>query len=310
MEQRKLSFLKRVYTVLEIRTGFVAGTCALLGSAYGAYINQSINWLLLILLVISAFCFNIVANIANEIRGVLYQEENETTITGHFGSEGLVRKDATLFDAIVALIVTSGIGIISGLLTVYISKDLTVLVIGIIGFLAAILYSLTKFAYIKLPVGEVVSGLMCGLLCVVSGIILQAGAVTIYGIMLGLISYFMVSFLMSANNTVDYQKDLNHRTTLSHILGFRRAITILIPQIITVYILWIIVSTSTINVVISLIGFIIISYFGVIKWYLPYYQLKEYRDGLAREYGPKPLQQIVAFNTVISGLLLGATWIL
>ncbi len=306
---RELKFYQRVYTVLELRTGFVAGTAALLGASYGAYLNQKIAIIPLILMIISAFSFNIVANIANEIRGVVYGEENQTTITGHFGSEGLVRQDAKLQDAIIALIVMSLIGIVSGLVLVLITKDIRILIIGIIGFMAAILYSLTKFAYIKLPVGEVVSGLMCGFLCVIAAILTQGVTISLSSIALGLISYFMVSFLMSANNTVDYYKDLNKRVTLSHILGFRRAITILIPQIIIVYLLWIYVGITTLPLIILIVGLLILTYFGIIKWYYPYWQLKTYREGIAREFGPKPLILIITFNVIISMLLLlGAIW--
>ncbi len=304
MVEKKLNFWQRVYTVLELRTGFVAGTCALLGSAYGAYINDSINWPLLILLVISAFCFNIVANVANEIRGVLYQEETEATITGHYGSEGLVRKDAKISDAIIALILVSIIGIVTGLSTVFLTKDLRILLIGMIGFAAAILYSLTKIAYIKFPIGEFVSGLMCGFLCVVAGIILQTGTIDIFGVLLAVIAYFMVSFLMAANNTVDYQKDLGKRLTLSHILGFRNSIIIIIPQLIIVYVLWLIIGTSC-PFIITIIGLIIITYYGIFKWYIPYFKITEYREGLAREFGPKPLLLILNFNFIMSAVFLG-----
>ncbi len=305
----ELKFYQRVYTVLELRTGFVAGTSALLGASYGAYLNHKIEIIPLILMIISAFCFNIVANIANEIRGVVYGEENQTTITGHFGSEGLVRQDAKLQDAIIALISMSLIGISSGLLLVLITRDIRILVIGIIGFLAALLYSLTKFAYIKLPVGEVVSGLMCGFLCVIAAILTQGVSLSLSAIALGLIAYFMVSFLMSANNTVDYYKDLNKRVTLSHVLGFRRAITILIPQIVIVYLLWLYVGITSLPLAILIVGLVILTYFGLIKWYYPYWQLKTYQEGIAREFGPKPLILIINFNVIISILLLiGAIW--
>ena len=107
-------FLKRAYTVMEIRTGFATGLPTLV-------------WFF-----ISGFSFNIVANVANEIRGYLKKEENESTMTGHKGSEGLVRGDATLKDALIVLVGFLALGGISGLMVVLLTKSLFILGMGLL----------------------------------------------------------------------------------------------------------------------------------------------------------------------------------
>ncbi len=298
------NFLKRAYTIVELRTGFVGGSCALLGVMYGAMEIGKLNLLLLFLTVISAFMMNIVANIANEIRGFLKQEETIETLTGHTGSEGLIRKDASLKDAYIALIITSVLGISSGILIVLLTKNLYILLIGIIGFICAITYSLTPIAYAKFPIGEIVSGLNLGFLVFLVGVISQGKEVDINVFYLATISFFLVSFLMAANNTTDYKKDKKTRTTLAHLLGFRKSITIIIYELVVVFLLWFLISINLKNIFISLSGFIILIYAGLYKWYIPYFKVKEYNDDLSKEYGIKPLILILYFNFGMSLVFL------
>ncbi len=290
------NFLKRLYTIVEIRTGFVGGSCALLGSMYAAMVKGEINYLILILMITSAFMMNIVANVANEIRGYLKAEEDINTITGHKGSEGLIREDASLKDAYIALFIMSILGIGSGLLVVLLTKNILILLIGIIGFICAITYSLTPLAYARFPIGEFVSGLNLGFLVFVAAVIAQGKSIDLNVIYLAIISFFLVSFLMAANNTTDFQKDKKTRTTLPHLLGFRKSITIIIPQLIIVFILWFLVSYNLGNIYIGIIGFIIFLYAGLYKWYIPYFKLKEHNSNLSKEYGIKPLILILYFN--------------
>ncbi len=290
------NFLKRLYTIIEIRTGFVGGSCALLGSMYAAMVQGEINYLILFLMITSAFMMNIVANVANEIRGYLKAEEDINTITGHKGSEGLIREDASLKDAYIALFIMSILGIGSGLLVVLLTKNILILLIGIIGFISAVTYSLTPLAYARFPIGEFVSGLNLGFLVFIAAVIAQGKSIDLNVIYLAIISFFLVSFLMAANNTTDFQKDKKTRTTLPHLLGFRKSITIIIPQLVIVFILWFLVSYNLGNIYIGIIGYIIFLYAGLYKWYIPYFKLKEHNSNLSKVYGIKPLILILYFN--------------
>ncbi|WHA09402.1 hypothetical protein P3T75_00750 [Enterococcus montenegrensis] len=69
------SFSKRAYTVMEVRTGFATGLPVLSGSFFGAYLTGEIHFLYVILFFIAGFCFNIVANTANEMRAYLAKKK-------------------------------------------------------------------------------------------------------------------------------------------------------------------------------------------------------------------------------------------
>lgn len=90
-----VGFSKRAYTVMELRTGFATGLPIFSTSLFVSFLTGRINALYLVLFFICGFSFNIVANVANEIRAFMKNEESEETFTGHLGSEGLVRGDAT-----------------------------------------------------------------------------------------------------------------------------------------------------------------------------------------------------------------------
>ena len=98
------SFFERAYTVMEIRTGFATGLPVLSGGLFGAYLAGHLKLIPLLLMFVTGFCLNIVANVSNEIRAYLKNEENENTFTHHAGSEGLVRGDATFKDSIIVLL--------------------------------------------------------------------------------------------------------------------------------------------------------------------------------------------------------------
>ncbi len=297
-----VEYLKRVYTVVEIRTGFVASSSVLLGSAYGIAQTNEVHLLTTSLLFISAFLLNLVANIAAEIGGYLKREDVDH-LTGHRGSEGLARNEASMQDAISILVLCIlGAGV-SGIVAVIISGKLVLIAIGIIGLLAALLYSLTLLSYSKLPISEFVSGIMCGFLCTIVGVVVYQ-QIDLAGICLALMTLLMVSFLMAANNTVDYEKDLKTRRTWAHVIGFRRSITILIPQIVLLYGLWLVFSASIDSLLIGVIGLGLLTYFGLYKWYIPYYQVKVYRNDLGRIYGPLPLVLLLNFNFIMSGILI------
>lgn len=300
-----VAYFKRIYSVAEFRTGFVASSCALLGLSFGIYMTSSISIMPTLLILISSFCFNIVANIAAEISGFKNNEDTDYQ-TGHKGSEGLVRNEATIIDAWSALLLFSALAICSGLIATILTQKLILIGLGAIGFTIAILYSLTPLALNKYPISELTSGLMCGSFCFIAGALIYL-PLSISLLVFSIIPLLMVSFLMAANNTTDYQKDLNVRTTFPHLIGFENSIKILCPLLIIVYLIWLYVSLSILDSrLIMVIGFITLTYFGLFKWYYPYSQVKIDTPDLSRIYGPLPLILLLPFNTIISlTLILG-----
>ena len=298
---KRSNFFRRAYTVMEVRTGFATGLPVLSGGLFGAYLVGGLKILPLILMFITGFSLNIVANVANEIRAYLKNEENENTFTGHLGSEGLVRGEARLIDAIIVILFFLALSGVCGLSIVVITRNINILVIGIVSVLVAVGYSLGPKPYIVYPVGELISGVFVGAIsCFVSAYI-QTGYSSYSIGLYSFIAMIMTVFLMSTNNTSDYEKDKGVRVTLPHVIGFRNSIKLLIPEGILMILAWItLYIIGSITGLMFISGIIIFYYYGYIRWYKDYYKIQEVYPEMGREWGPRPLLLINSFHTILS----------
>ncbi|MBO0430166.1 prenyltransferase [Vagococcus fluvialis] len=284
---------------MELRTGFATGLPIFSTSLFASFLTGKLNVLYLVLFFICGFSFNIVANVANEIRAFMKNEESEETFTGHLGSEGLVRGDATFLDACLVLLAWIALGGLTGLALVYLTKSLCLFLLGLLGLLAAITYSLGPAPYIVLPVGELVSGLLVGGLSSLVAFWLQTGTLTKEAYLYAFICMMLTVFLMSTNNTGDYDKDQGVRKTLPHIIGFRNSILLMIPEGILVLIAWSYLSFSVLLWWQSLIGFIIFFIQGYLRWLKNYLKIQEVYPEMGRDFGPRPLLLIRSFHFII-----------
>lgn len=295
------NFFKRCYTVMEMRTGFATGLPVLSGGLFGAYLAGELKLIPLILMFITGFCLNIVANVANEIRAYLEDEENEETFTYHAGSEGLVRGDATFLDSIIVLLFFLFISGVSGLSLVFITRNFNILAIGILSVIAAVCYSLGPKPYIVYPVGELVSGLFVGSISTLVSAYLQTDHLNLSIILYSIVPMMMTVFLMSTNNTSDFLKDMGKRITLPHVIGFRNSIKIIIPEALIMIAAWLMLYVvGSITLVMLVTGLLIFYYYGYVRWYKDYYHIQEVYPEMGREWGPRPLLLIYSFNLILS----------
>lgn len=299
-----MKFLKRIYTVMEVRTGFATGLPILSAGIFGGYLNDKINITLLILMFISGFSFNIACNVASEIKGHI-KKEDENDLTGHKGSEGLSRGDASIRDAIIALILSFGLGSISGLLIVFITKDIIILIIGIVSAIFALAYSIGPIPYYKYPVGEFISGTFVGCISSVVSAYLQLGEINVGIILYGGIAFIMTVFLMSTNNTSDYNKDMGRRISLPHVIGFRNSIKLILPEAIFMMGCFIMLYVlNYIDVLILMAGIIVFYYSWYIRWYKDYYIIKMPYKEMSKEFGARPLILIYSYNITMMIMFL------
>lgn len=295
------NFFQRAYTVMEMRTGFATGLPVLSGGLFGAYLAGQLKLIPLLLMFVTGFCLNIVANVANEIRAYLEDEENEETFTHHAGSEGLVRGDATFLDSIIALLFFLFISAVAGLSLVFITKNFNILAIGILSVIAAVCYSLGPKPYIVYPIGELVSGLFVGSISTLVSAYLQTDTLNLSIILYSITPMMMTVFLMSTNNTSDYQKDMGKRVTLPHVIGFRNSIKIIIPEALIMIATWLMLYViGSITLIMLVTGLLIFYYYGYIRWYKDYYHIKEVYPEMGQEWGPRPLLLIYSFNLILS----------
>ncbi len=296
-----IDFLRRAYTIMEVRTGFATGLPILSGSLYGAYRSGSFKFWPFIFFLISGFGFNIVANVANEIRGYIKEEENASTLTGHTGSEGLVRGDASLKDAYIVLagvfVIASG----SGLMVVVLTRSLGILGLGLVGALGAVTYSLGPKPYIVYPVGELVSGLLVGGVTSFVAIGIQVGGVGVETLLYAIVPTMMTVFLMATNNTSDYEKDKGIRLTLPHVIGFRNAIKLIIPEALLMVLAWTgLYGVGGLTWWMYGLGLVTFFEFGYRRWYRDYYKIQAVYPLMGKEWGPRPLLLIYSFHTALS----------
>ena len=295
------NFFQRAYTVMEMRTGFATGLPVLSGGLFGAYLAGQLKLIPLLLMFVTGFCLNIVANVANEIRAYLEDEENEETFTYHAGSEGLVRGDATFLDSVIVLLFFLSISAVTGLSLVFITKNFNILAIGILSVIAAVCYSLGPKPYIVYPIGELVSGLFVGSISTLVSAYLQTNTLNLPMILYSVIPMMMTVFLMSTNNTSDYQKDMGKRVTLPHVIGFRNSIKVIIPEALIMIAAWLMLYlTRSITFIMLVTGLLIFYYYGYIRRYKDYYHIKEVYPEMGREWGPRPLLLIYSFNLILS----------
>lgn len=295
------NFFQRAYTVMEMRTGFATGLPVLSGGLFGAYLAGQLKLIPLLLMFVTGFCLNIVANVSNEIRAYLEDEENEETFTYHAGSEGLVRGDATFLDSIIVLLFFLFISAVAGLSLVFITKNFNILAIGILSVIAAVCYSLGPKPYIVYPIGELVSGLFVGSISTLVSAYLQTDTLNLSIILYSITPMMMTVFLMSTNNTSDYQKDMGKRVTLPHVIGFRNSIKIIIPEALIMIATWLMLYViGSITLIMLVTGLLIFYYYGYIRWYKDYYHIKEVYPEMGREWGPRPLLLIYSFNLILS----------
>ena len=203
--------------------------------------------------------------------------------------------------AIIALMLMIALGGATGILIVLITKDIKILIIGILSLIAAICYSLGPKPYILYPVGEIVSGIFVGLISSLVSAYIQLGSFKLEIFIYSLISMIMTVFLMSTNNTSDYIKDKGVRITLPHVIGFRNSIKILIPEGIVMVVSWIILYfIGSINLIIFITGLFTFYYYGYVKFYKDYYKIQEVYKEMGREWGPRPLLLIYSFHILVS----------
>ena len=296
-----MNYFKRIYTILELRTAITAALCALVGSMFGAYINDSVNILLMVLIVLASYFGNLIANVANEIGGYYSGEDTNQTIDDHHGNNGIVRGIVSLKEAYFVLIVIVGITGFLGMSIVFITKDIFILFAGILAAIVAIFYSLGPLPFFKFPIGEFLSGVFCGGITCLVGIYIQTGSMEIGYVIFATIMVINVSFLMAVNNTSDYNKDLETRITLPHVIGFVNSIKLIKYELILVILLWIgLLLLGYLNFIIYLIGMFIIIFFGFIKFYLPYSKIKQPYKQMKGIWIFYPLKYNLTFCIVLS----------
>lgn len=128
---------------------------------------------------------------------------------------------SVLVFAIGLLVIAAGLGFYLVSLTGW-----PLLVIGLIGALAVVLYSAGTTPISYLPIGEIVSGFVMGGLITLAGCYILSGILDARVLLIALPCIIGIGMILATNNTCDIEKDIPaKRKTVSVILGRTKAVT-------------------------------------------------------------------------------------
>lgn len=131
---------------------------------------------------------------------------------------------------------------ISVLIGIYICSQTSwgLAVVGLISMLIGYLYTGGPYPIAYTPFGELVSGVVMGMLLILIAFYIQTGTVTNDAILISIPSMLLVGGIMMANNIRDIEGDtVGGRKTLAILVGRKNAVTVLALFFIIAYV-WII----------------------------------------------------------------------
>ena len=227
---------KNTYTTLSPSLAFqLAGphtwvaaiTPILLAYTYtGITYSGNINFFLALILLIISVAMQSAVNVLND-----YFDFKK-------GTDSLENSSEDAFDAVLVyhninpktvLIYAIALLVVAGALGIYlvIITGWPLLVIGLLGALAVVLYSAGRTPISYLPIGEFVSGIVMGGLITLASCYVLSGILDIRVLLISLPCIVGIGMILFTNNTCDIEKDiLAHRKTLSVVLGRQTAMRI------------------------------------------------------------------------------------
>lgn len=224
---------KNTYTTLSPSLAFqlagphtwvAAVTPILLAYTYtGITYSGNINFFLALILLIISVAMQSAVNVLND-----YFDFKK-------GTDSLENSSEDAFDAVLVyhninpktvLIFAIALLVVAGALGIYlvIITGWPLLVIGILGALAVVLYSAGRTPISYLPIGEFVSGIVMGGLITLASCYVLSGILDLRVLLISLPCIVGIGMILFTNNTCDIEKDiLVHRKTLSVVLGRQTA---------------------------------------------------------------------------------------
>ena len=205
-------------------TWVAAVTPILLAYTYtGITYSGNINFFLALILLIISVCMQSAVNVLND-----YFDYKKGTDSVDNSSEDAfdavlvynhINPRSVLLYAIAILVVAGALGIYLVVITGW-----PLLVIGLIGALAVVLYSAGKTPISYLPIGEFVSGIVMGGLITLASCYTLSGILDLRVLVISLPCIVGIGMILFTNNTCDIEKDIQaRRKTLSVLLGREKA---------------------------------------------------------------------------------------
>ena len=210
----------------------------------GITYSGNINFFLALILLIISVAMQSAVNVLND-----YFDFKK-------GTDSLENSSEDAFDAVLVyhninpktvLIYAIALLVVAGALGIYlvIITGWPLLVIGILGALAVVLYSAGRTPISYLPIGEFVSGIVMGGLITLASCYVLSGILDLRVLLISLPCIVGIGMILFTNNTCDIEKDiLAHRKTLSVVLGRQTAMRIYRATIV----LWLLIIIAIVGI--------------------------------------------------------------
>lgn len=188
----------------------------LVGSSAAFATAGTFNLVLFILALVAIICLNLGANMANEYFDHLSGNDWVNKNRGPFsGGTGLIQAGLTSPKAVlIAAWVAFAIGAMVGIVILLITRSKFILTLGLIGIFGGYFYTASPLRLGYRGAGEVVIGLLCGLLPVYGAYFLQTGAIDIVPLAPAIIVSLLIFLIILINEFGDLEADaaVNKRT--------------------------------------------------------------------------------------------------
>jgi len=202
---------KLITLFLAARPKFLTASAApvLVGSALGFAIAGTFNWPLFLLALFATMALHSGANIANDyfdsVSGNDWLNENVTPFSGgrQFIQQNILSPGITLAASLFCL----ALGTTLGLVILYLTHSLFILILGIIGLLGGFFYTAPPVKFGYRGVGEIVIAFLFGILPVYGSYYLQTGTIDIIPLPAACIVGVLIFLIIFINEFPDLPAD-------------------------------------------------------------------------------------------------------
>ena len=251
----------------ELRAPFCIASAmpVIIGTAIAYKHSGDFNLALAILAVLSAVSIHLGANIANDyfdhISGNDEHNDNKTPFSG--GSRMIQNHLLTPKEILTGSLIFLIIGASLGIAILFITKNLFVLVLGLIGILGGFFYTAPPLKLGYRTTGEITIGFLFGILPVFGAYYIQTGTLDFVPLLPALIVSVLIFLVIFANEFPDFEADKAvNKKTLVVSLGIKKAAVLYKATLVVLCVLAAIYSIAHLNTLALLI--LLIPVIGII----------------------------------------------
>ena len=257
---------KSIIKIMDIKT-LVAGIVpVILGSIYSRYAFGKINFLYLILLIVSMILIQGSTNMINDYSDFKHGADNKKS-----GEEkALVSGEITPKQVLLTICLFQFVAFIIG---IFIASQTSyyIILIAIIGDIISVLYASGPVPISYTPISEIVSGVTMGIGITTTVIYIQAGVINLNTVLVAIPTALFIGTILLTNNLSDRAEDREvGRKTLPIVIGLKNAEKLWIFNVIMLLVLTIGLVLTHIYPIVVLVSVILFFPYKLVVSFLSY----------------------------------------